>query len=111
MATVSGLAEQWDEIVGRQPRDWSSLYVRLRLRDPAQSEETALAISPLNPWHDGDWRSGVFHVRAARRYGYGAAAQLCRKRLSTLDSLGIVGTLTLERQISDVRPAHTQGVA
>jgi hypothetical protein len=111
MAAVATLAEQWDEIVQRQPRDWSSLYLRLHLRDPAQSEETALAISPLNPWHDGDWRSGVFHFRAARRYGYGAAAQLCRKRLSTVDSLGIVGTLTLERQISDVRPVHTQGVA
>jgi hypothetical protein len=111
MAAVASLAEQWDEIVQRQPRDWSSLYFCLRLRDPAQSEETALAISPLNPWHDGDWRSGVFHFRAARRYGYGAAAQLCRKRLSTVDGLGIVGTLALERQISDVRPAHTQGVA
>jgi hypothetical protein len=111
MAAVASLTEQWDEIVQRQPRDWSSLYFSLRLRDPAQSEETALAISPLNPWHDGDWRSGVFHFRAARRYGYGAAAQICRKRLSTVDGLGIVGTLALERQISDVRPAHTQGVA
>lgn len=111
MTGVATLAEQWDEIVQRQPRDWSSLYLRLHLRDPAQSEEAALAISPLNPWHDGDWRSGVFHFRAASRYGYGAAAQLCRKRLSTLDGLGIVGALTLERQIADVRPVHTQGVA
>jgi len=106
---MQSLAEQWDEVIARQPSDWSSLYLELRLRDPAQSEETALAISPLNPWHDGDWRTGVFHFRAAHRYGYGAAAQLCRKRLGTLDAVGIHGTLRLERQISDVRPVHTQG--
>jgi hypothetical protein len=107
---VRKLTDQWDEIVARQPPDWSSLYLQLRLRDAAQAEEAALAMSPLNPWHDGDWRSGVFHFRAARRQGYGTAAQLCRKRLDTLDAVGIVGTLSLERGVSDVRPVATQGV-
>jgi hypothetical protein len=107
---VRSLTEQWDEILARQPPDWSSIYLELRLRDAAQSEETALALSPLNPWHDGDWRSGVFHFRAARRFGYGTAAELCRKRLGTLDTVGIVGTLKLERRVSDVRPVATQGV-
>lgn len=107
---MRSLTDQWDEIVARQPSDWSSLYLELRLRDAAQAEETALALSPLNPWHDGDWRSGVFHFRAAHRYGYGAAAQLVRKRLGTLDQVGIVGTLRLERGVTDVRPVATQGV-
>ena len=49
-------------------------------------------LSPLNPWHERDWRSGVFRFRAAHTFGYGAAAGLCRKRLGTLDSLGVQGT-------------------
>jgi hypothetical protein len=107
---MNSLTEQWDEIVARQPEDWSTMYLELRLRDAAQSEEAALALSPLNPWHDGDWRSGVFHFRATNRYGYGTAAMLCRKRLSTLDTVGIAGTLRLERRVSDVRPVFTQGI-
>ncbi len=107
---MQGLVEQWDAIVAAQPADWSSLYIELRLRDAAESEECALVICPLNPWHDGDWRSGVFHFRAARSFGYGAAAELCRKRLGTLDSLGVVATLKLERRATDVRPVATQGV-
>jgi len=107
---VQALVEQWDAIVAAQPADWSSLYIELRLRDAAESEECALVICPLNPWHDDDWRSGVFHFRAARGFGYGAAAELCRKRLGTLDSLGVVATLKLERRATDVRPVATQGV-
>jgi hypothetical protein len=109
-SSVRSLTEQWDEIVDRQPADWSSMYVELRLRDAAQSEEAALAMSPLNPWHDDDWRSGVFHFRAANRYGYGSAAGLCRKRLGTLDAVGIAGTLRLERRVLDVKPVATQGI-
>lgn len=106
---MPGFVEQWDAIVAAQPADWSSLYLELRLRDAVQSEECALVMSPLNPWHEGSWRSGVFHFRAARTFGYGAAAQLCRRRLATLDEVGIVGTLTLERRFADVRPVATQG--
>ena len=86
----ANLVEQWDAIVAAQPSDWSSLFLELRLRDAVQAEECALVMSPLNPWHEGDWRSGVFHFRAAHTYGYGA--------------------LRLERRLSDVRPVVTQGV-
>ncbi len=107
---MSSLTEQWDAIVARQPDDWSTMYLHLELRDAAQSEETALALSPLNPWHEDDWRSGVFRFRAARVFGYGSAPELCRKRLGTLDAVGVVGELTLTRRVSDIRPVHTQGV-
>jgi hypothetical protein len=106
---VQRLVEQWDALLARQPPDWSSLYFGLRLRDANQSEECALVLSPLNPWHDDDWRSGSFHFRAAHTFGYGAAPELCRKRLETLDRVGIAGTLTLERRLTDVRPVATQG--
>jgi hypothetical protein len=104
------LAEQWDEIVAGLPGDWSSIDLQLVLRDANQSEECALVICPLNPWHHRDWRSGEFRFHAARVFGYGTAAELCRKRLATMDELGMAGTLTLLSGIADVKPVATQGV-
>jgi hypothetical protein len=103
------LADQWDQFVARQPEDWSSIDVELELMDASQSEEVALVLSPLNPWHQRDWRSGVFRFRAARTFGYGTAAELCRKRLSTLDSLGVSGTMRVVSRMADIRPVATQG--
>jgi hypothetical protein len=103
------LADQWDHIVAGQPDDWSSIDVELELMDASQSEEVALVLSPLNPWHQRDWRSGVFRFRAARTFGYGTAAELCRKRLSTLDSVGVSGTLRVVSRMADIRPVATQG--
>jgi hypothetical protein len=103
------LADQWDTIIARQPEDWSSVDFELELMDASHSEEVALVLSPLNPWHQRDWRSGVFRFRAARSFGYGTAAELCRKRLSTLDSVGVSGTLRVLSRMADVRPVATQG--
>ena len=36
------LGEQWDQIVARQPEDWSSMNIELELLDANQSEESAL---------------------------------------------------------------------
>src|ERR687886_683335 len=106
---MASLVEQWDEIIAGQPDDWSTLELELRLRDANQSEECALVLSPLNPWRDGDWRSGSFRFRATRTQGYGSAAELCRKRLGTLDQLGIRATLQPRRRLSAVLPVATQG--
>jgi hypothetical protein len=109
MARVSGLTEQWDEILAAQPDDWSTLNLELRLRDATQSEECALICSPLNPWRDGDWRTGVFRFRVARTFGYGSAPSLAHRKMQTLDKVGIRGTLRLERRLAEVRPVATQG--
>src|SRR6476660_6667447 len=106
---MTPFAEQWDAIVTRQPEDWSSMNLELRLGDASQSEEVALVLSPLNPWHQRDWRSGVFRFRAARAFGYGTAAELCGKRLSTLGSVGVSGTMRVLSRMADVRPVATQG--
>jgi hypothetical protein len=108
---VEPLADQWDAIVVRQPDDWSFMDLQLTLRDAGVSEEAALVLCPLNPWHERDWRTGVFRFRAAHTWGYGTAAQLCRKRLETLDRLGVGGTLMLLEHLSDVKPVATQGPA
>src|SRR4029079_19823923 len=70
------LAEQWDQILARQPEDWSSMNIELELLDANQSEESALVLSPLNPWHERDWRRGIFRFRAAQTFGYGTAPPL-----------------------------------
>ena len=85
------------------------MNIELELLDANQSEESALVLSPLNPWHERDWRSGVIRFRAAHAFGYGTAAALCRKRLATLDSVGVKGTLRLLSRVADVRPVATQG--
>jgi hypothetical protein len=103
------LAAQWDDIIARQSEDWSTIDIELELMDASQSEEVALVLSPLNPWHQRDWRSGVFRFRAARVFGYGTAAELCRKRLSTLDLVGVSGTMRVLSRMADVRPVATQG--
>jgi hypothetical protein len=103
------LAAQWDEIIAKQPEDWSSLDIEMELMDASQSEEVALVLSPLNPWHERDWRSGTFRFRCAREFGYGTAPELCRKRLSTLDSVGVSGTMRVLSRMADVRPVATQG--
>jgi len=108
---VAGLVEQWDAIVAALADEWVHMDLELTLLDASVSEETALVLSPLNPWHARDWRTGVFRFRAAHTFGYGAAAQLCRKRLGTLDELGVKGTLRELTSLSDMRPVHTQGVA
>ena len=106
---MQGLVEQWDAIVVAQPPDWSSLYLELRLRDAAQSEECALVICPLNPWHDEDWRSGVFHFRAARSFGYGAAPEMVARCLSRCDEEAMRGAVRVLRVLSGSQPVGTQG--
>lgn len=105
------LTEQWDAVLARQPEDWSSLDFQLTLLNAGVSEEAALVLCPLNPWHERDWRTGVFRFRAAHTFGYGTAAELCRKRLDTLDRLEVAGTLKLLGRSTDVKPVATQGTA
>jgi hypothetical protein len=103
------MLEQWEAIVADQPPDWSHMSLQLRLRDANESEETAVVLSPLNPWHGNDWRSGSFRFRVAKSWGYGAGATLVRRKMMTLDEVGIRGQLDLLRGLSDVKPVGTQG--
>ena len=106
---MTPLREQYDAIVSELPPDWSTMALGLTLRDANEMEECALVLSPLNPWHEGDWRSGVFRFRVSRISGYGAAHELARRKMGTLDELGIGGDLERMRALSDVQPVSTQG--
>ena len=86
------------------------MNIELELLDANQSEESALVLSPLNPWHERDWRSGIFRFRAAHTFGYGTAARSSAAsgwRRST--RVGVKGTLRLLSRMADVRPVATQG--
>ena len=80
------------------------------LLDAASSEEIgagALAAQPV-----ARSATGAPACSASARPGPSATArrpQLCRKRLGTLDELGVVGTLRPLRGLSDMRPVATQG--
>ena len=106
---MATLVEQWDAIIAAQLKDWSFLDLELVLRDSSTSEEIALVLSPLNPWHQRDWLNRRVPLPHGAGFGYGTATELCRKRLDTLDSLSVVGTLRPLRGLSDVRPVATQG--
>jgi hypothetical protein len=103
------LAESWDELVRDLPPDWSDVYVEVELASSDDLEPAALRLSPVNPYLSERARPAL-RFRAARAFGYGAAAAMARRALARLDEAGIAGTLRLLRVHSDVHPAHTQGL-
>lgn len=101
------LADAWDELAASLPEDWSDLLCALELRSTDDLSPAALAIAPLNPSRYGS--APVFRFRVARRFGYGAAAEMARRCLARLDEREICGTVRLVEALSDTRPVATQG--
>jgi hypothetical protein len=101
------LAEAWDEAVAALPEDWSDLYCEVELTSSDHLERAALLLAPVNPARYGG--TPGFRFRAARKFGYGAAAQMARRCLVRLDEARIPGELRLLRVLSDTNPAGTQG--
>jgi len=107
---MAPLVDQWEALLAQEPSDWSHLVLELRLDDPDRTEEAVVAMAPLNPWRDGnDYRTGVLRFEAARTQGYGAAAQLVRRRMLQLDVERIAGSLRLLRGIDALNLVGTQG--
>jgi hypothetical protein len=120
------LAAQWDEAVARLPDDWSDLYVELELASSDHLELGALLLAPLNParrkadarakparLESGDasdaLSSPAFRFRLAKRFGYGASAEMARRCFERLDEQGISGELRILHALSDTKPVYTQG--
>jgi hypothetical protein len=101
------LADAWDEALTTLPPDWSDLYAEVELTSSDYIEPGALLLSPLNPTRP-DARA-LFRFRAARKFGYGAAAEMVRRCFERLDEGGIRGELKVLNVISDSNPAQTQG--
>jgi hypothetical protein len=100
-------AEGWDEALASLPDDWSDLYAEVGLTSSDYLNRAALLLAPVNPAHFG--RKLTFRFRVARRFGYGASAQMTRRCLERLDAEGIRGTVGVLWALSDTRPVQTQG--
>jgi len=101
------LANEWDRLVARLPGDWSHLAAEVELDSSDFIERGALLLAPANPARFDRDRKITF--RAARRVGYGVAAEMARRALARLDEEGITGRLRILRVVSDDRPVATQG--
>jgi len=101
------LAAAWDVAVAGLPADWSDLLCELEVVSTDYLQRTALMLSPLNPTRDPD--KIAFRFRVARRFGYGASAQMTRRCLARVDEEGIRGRVGILRALSDTHNVATQG--
>ena len=101
------LAKQWSRASADLPDDWSDLYAELELFSSDYLERAALLLAPLNPARFGD--ELAYRFRVARRFGYGASAEMAQRCFERLDAEGIRGELRVLRVLSDTRPVYTQG--
>lgn len=100
-------APAWDAELAALPDDWTDLYAEIELASSDYLERAALLTAPVNPARYGG-KPG-FRFRVARRFGYGASAEMARRCLQRLDEEGIRGAVRVLRALSDTRPVQTQG--
>jgi hypothetical protein len=101
------LAETWDASIAALPPDWSDLYAEVELVSTDWLDRAALLMAPVNPARYGDQPG--FRFRVARRFGYGASAEMTRRCLERVDEEQIRGELRILRVLSDTDPVATQG--
>lgn len=101
------LVEQWDALLAELPADWSDLWAELELTSSDYLEPGALLLAPVNPARAG--KRLAFRFRVARRFGYGASAEMTRRCLERLDEEGITGAVRILHALSDTKPVATQG--
>jgi hypothetical protein len=101
------LGEQWEQAQAFLPADWSDLYGELELDSSDYLERGALLLAPVNP---GRVKGQLaYRFRVARRFGYGASAEMTERCLQRLDGETITGTFRVLWALSDTKPVYTQG--
>jgi hypothetical protein len=101
------LAEQWEELAGRLPPDWSDVYAEIELDSSDFLQRGALLLAPVNPARYGG--PTTLRFRVARRSGYGAAEPMARRCLERLDREQITGRVRILRVLSATSHVATQG--
>lgn len=101
------LVEQWDSLLAELPADWSDLWAEVELTSSDYLERGALLLAPVNPSRAG--KRLAFRFRVARRFGYGASAEMTRRCLERLDEEGLTGAARILHALSDTKPVATQG--
>ncbi len=101
------LAFEWQAALATLPSDWSDLLCELEVLSSDYLQRGALLIAPLNPTRVPGRLA--FRFRAARRFGYGASAEMTRRCLERLDAEGVRGRVEILRALSDTHNVATQG--
>jgi hypothetical protein len=101
------LGEQWQQAQASLPADWSDLYAELELDSSDYLERGALLLAPVNPSRVKGRLA--YRLRVARRFGYGASAEMTERCLQRLDGEGITGSFRVLWALSDTKPVYTQG--
>jgi hypothetical protein len=101
------LTEQWEQAQAGLPADWSDVYAELELDSSDYLEPGALLLAPLNPARVKGRLA--YRFRIARRFGYGASAQMAHRCFERLDGEGMSGRFRVLRALSDTKPVYTQG--
>jgi hypothetical protein len=103
-ATLEGA---WQAAVATLPADWSDLLCEVELTSSDHLPRVALLLSPLNPSRQPG-RSAL-RFRCARRFGYGASAEMVRRCLARVDDADIRGRVAILRALADTHNVATQG--
>jgi hypothetical protein len=101
------LAGSWDAALAGLPPDWSDLYAEVELVSTDWLDRAALLMAPVNPARYSEQPG--FRFRVARRFGYGASAEMTRRCLERVDDEPIRGELRILRVLSETDPVSTQG--
>jgi hypothetical protein len=100
-------AEQWDELTGQFPPDWSEAYAEVELNSSDFLQRGALLLAPVNPARYGG--PTTLRFRVARVAGYGVAAAMAKRCFERLDGEHITGRLRILRVLSATSHVATQG--
>jgi len=104
---AESLPVSWAAALATLPADWSDLLGEIELDSSDYVERAALCLSPINPRRDGT--RSAFRFRCARQAGYGASPGMVARCLERCDAIGVVGSVSVLRALSDTRPVLTQG--
>ena len=86
------LAQDFDEVVGSLPDDWTDLALDLRIADESRYVDAAVMLSQVNaqPYSRAEWH---WRINVAHRFGHAAAAETVKGVLAKLDGEGITGEM------------------
>jgi len=88
------LAEDFREVVGALPDDWTDLDFDLRIFDEPRYIEASTLLVTCNaqPYSRHDWH---WRIPVANRFGHAAAVPAVISALKLLDAVGITGEINV----------------
>jgi len=100
------LAEDFQDVVGSLPDDWTDVALDMRIGDEERYIDAAVILSQINaqPYSKADWH---WRINVAHRFGHAAAPETVRGTLALLDREEIAGELVV-RDVQEGRAEVVQ---